>query len=163
AFVRDRLPAGTGPEWAAPYLAWAHLAALVPRGVEPTAPLTAALFHRILERAGLADDDAGATDDTLANLATRPPPGWNAVARALLLAPRPALALRAAPRVPPPATGVHGRVFEDRNADGTQDGGEPGVANATVLLVDDGGAIRAEATTGVAGDYTLALVDGART
>jgi len=69
-----------------------------------------------------------------------------------------------APRHAPAVTmAVHGRVFEDRNADGAQDGGEPGVAGAAVLLVDAEGAVRGEATTDAAGDYALPADDTART
>ena len=44
-------------------------------------------------------------------------------------------------------------VFEDRNGNGVQDAGDPGIAGVTVELLSTGGVVVATTTTGLAGDY----------
>jgi len=86
AFVRERLLAARpDSDWAAPYLAWAEFAALVPCGLSTTTPLDAGLLSRVLERAGLRDRDAvsAAEVNATAGDGGADALGWNTIARAL--------------------------------------------------------------------------------
>jgi hypothetical protein len=52
---------------------------------------------------------------------------------------------------------IQGTVFDDRNGDGTQDGGEPGIGGVTITLVHQGSAIDSTTTAGD-GTYAFASV-----
>ncbi len=86
AFVRDRLPtARPDSDWAAPYLAWAELTGLVPRGVDASLPLDSILFARALYRAGARGGPvfAVAESKTDSRAERGDALGWNAIARSL--------------------------------------------------------------------------------
>ncbi len=51
------------------------------------------------------------------------------------------------------------RVWDDLDGDGLQDPGEPGIAGASVTLLDSGGAVVATTSTGAAGDYRFDGLD----
>jgi murein DD-endopeptidase MepM/ murein hydrolase activator NlpD len=83
-FVRMRLPeARHDLDWAAPYLAWAEFAALVPHGLDATMTLDAAMLSEVLERAGLRDAAAPGDGKATAGKGDRDAPDWNLIARAL--------------------------------------------------------------------------------
>lgn len=52
-----------------------------------------------------------------------------------------------------PAASIGGMIFEDQNGDGVQQTGEPGIASATVDLVNKFGTVVAQQQTGVDGSY----------
>ncbi|WP_456280461.1 carboxypeptidase regulatory-like domain-containing protein [Cupriavidus sp. JZ107] len=57
-----------------------------------------------------------------------------------------------------PASGISGRVYHDRDADGAIDGGEPGIAGVTVTLTgtdDLGATVTRTATTDATGAYSF--------
>lgn len=57
-----------------------------------------------------------------------------------------------------PGSGISGRVYYDRDADGTQDAGETGIAGTTVTLTgtnDLGETVTRTATTNATGDYSF--------
>lgn len=57
-----------------------------------------------------------------------------------------------------PASGISGRVYYDRNAGGSQDGTEPGIAGVTLTLTgtdDLGNAVSRNALTNATGDYSF--------
>jgi hypothetical protein len=86
AFVRDRLPtARPDSDWAAPYLAWAEFAGLVPPGLDSSRPLDPSLLARALERAGSRAGDTAAVADAKhrSPAERRDAAGWNAIARGL--------------------------------------------------------------------------------
>jgi len=58
--------------------------------------------------------------------------------------------------VPPPSVTVGDRVWEDLNGNGVQDGGEPGLTNVTVRLLDATNGVVATAVTDVNGNYLFA-------
>ncbi len=58
---------------------------------------------------------------------------------------------------------LQGRVFLDRDADGIQDGGEPGVAGIAVELYDETATLRRTAVTNNSGGYSLKPKDGSWT
>ena len=58
---------------------------------------------------------------------------------------------------------LFGQVFLDRDSDGIQDGGEPGIAGITVELYDVNAVLRRTAVTDGNGDYFLKPKEGSWT
>ena len=96
AFVRNRLPAARADsDWAAPYMAWAERAALLPHGVDAMAPLDAVMLQQVLECAGLPAESPGRDPARKPHRGDHEPFGWSAIVRSLT-----ALEMRAS-RLPP--------------------------------------------------------------
>jgi uncharacterized repeat protein (TIGR01451 family) len=61
--------------------------------------------------------------------------------------------------IPPPATtSIGDTVFNDRNGNGTQEEGEPGIANATLILRNSSGAEVSRTTTNSNGIYSFSAL-----
>lgn len=86
AFVTARLSeARPDTDWAAPYLAWAEFAALIPPGLKGADPVDTALFNHLVHSLGTpaAVTNASRTANHPAHLTRSQLAEWNAVAMAL--------------------------------------------------------------------------------